>query len=1086
MDIVEEIRLDKERGAQRLVSEYRAGLMSLAIRFCHDAGDAEELVNRTFAEVISGIDGFLEQSAFFTWMCQILINLHAKDIRRRSSSNEIPTGELPDVADESAEGGVFRELDASLLRDAIETLPEDIRKTLLLHYFMDMSVRDIARFLSLPTGTVTWRLHYARQMLAAKLGATAKKPAVKATLLALALCGLTALGAAGYYLAARGEARNDAGTDADVATTPTSSRDGEGAVATSAGEDARAPAANQSSANQSALLSTFNFGLSAFNQPTQENNAMNTMALRTFAASAALATATGAAIPTNAGTIAWWHFDEGVPPGENAAASTIAPDQEPTLYAAPEAMNGTTIYAAGSPDYEASAYAPTYTRPFRGRVIYDPVSDTYRTNSAAMRFVTAQGSYPAEYGGCLKTSGTQSLYAPIAAANQITVEAFVCTTGGSYNSFGPIAGSLDGDSFLRENWSICTEESGQIFVRLMGGTYRGNNNSYKKVNDGSWHHVAFTFDGTDVKVYVDYALDRTIANVGKTMSFGDNNATYIGGYDNFVNTSGTTIHGYRRFPGVIDEVRVSSVALAPEQFLRMQRFDADDADVARVSFEADEYGFMQNDNMNLSDNLGPNRNLAVFRVVDGADPSSYDTTTKAGAVIAPERHSDARPENVASYCQATNAAGKANYIQLPNVSTMIRGSDGAAASYTIETFFKTRGKVTGSSSNRQIIFKFGSQPLVNVRFNVISQDGKLLYSYRLNGTSGYYELSTARDLDDGNWHHMACVVNGTAETNNISFYIDYRLDRAFTGTLPDVGTASSLFFGSFDNGSSSWFDGWLDDIRVTRRALTPSKFLTTHPVGSGDASLLALFGQNYNFVCASNAAFSVTGVGEARTGGTAPTFTQDVCGTILLDGINGTQRASNQYSASFDKSRVVFPESDLFEAESYTVEFWAKFTGIVDANGAVAADSTSLAQHAPILGLVRSGSPSSFDWYIFRQKTNAKAIQMSILKSYPGWALPNIVVDGKWHHYAFTFQPKSDDDTKTSIQFFYDYDPYAPQTVNARIPYCFGAHTLTVGDGPYDEPNIQFKMDALRFSKGVLDPSQFLGCGPNPFVIVVR
>ncbi|MBR3087218.1 MAG: RNA polymerase sigma factor [Kiritimatiellae bacterium] len=208
MDIVEEIRLDKERGAQRLVSEYRAGLMSLAIRFCHDAGDAEELVNRTFAEVISGIDGFLEQSAFFTWMCQILMNLHAKDIRRRSSSNEIPTGELPDVADESAEGGVFRELDASLLRDAIETLPEDIRKTLLLHYFMDMPVRDIARFLSLPTGTVTWRLHYARQMLAAKLGATAKRPGGKALLLALALCGLTALGAAAWSLVGSGEAQD--------------------------------------------------------------------------------------------------------------------------------------------------------------------------------------------------------------------------------------------------------------------------------------------------------------------------------------------------------------------------------------------------------------------------------------------------------------------------------------------------------------------------------------------------------------------------------------------------------------------------------------------------------------------------------------------------------------------------------------------------------------------------------------------------------------------------------------------------------------------------------------------------------------
>ena len=65
MDIVEELRNDRERGARRLESEYRAGLMTLARRFCADEGDAEELVNRTFAAVVEGIDDYIEQSAFF-------------------------------------------------------------------------------------------------------------------------------------------------------------------------------------------------------------------------------------------------------------------------------------------------------------------------------------------------------------------------------------------------------------------------------------------------------------------------------------------------------------------------------------------------------------------------------------------------------------------------------------------------------------------------------------------------------------------------------------------------------------------------------------------------------------------------------------------------------------------------------------------------------------------------------------------------------------------------------------------------------------------------------------------------------------
>ena len=273
---------------------------------------------------------------------------------------------------------------------------------------------------------------------------------------------------------------------------------------------------------------------------------------------------------------------------------------------------------------------------------------------------------------------------------------------------------------------------------------------------------------------------------------------------------------------------------------------------------------------------------------------------------------------------------------------------------------------------------------------------------------------------------------------------------------------------------------------MTRSALAPAEFLTTHPVGSGDASLLALFENDYTFTCASNSAFSVTGVGEARTGGVAPTFVKDSRGDLFLDGTNGTDKVTNEYSAYFNKSRVVFPESDLYESESFTVEFWAKFTGIVDANGAVAADSTSLAQHVPILRLVRSDSTSNFDWYLFRMNSNAKAIQLAMQGKYKSWTLPDIVVDGKWHHCALTMAPDADDDTKTSVQLFYDYKPQAMYTVDARIPYRFAGHKLMVGEGSYTEPNLQFEMDALRLSKGVLDPSRFIGRVRKGLVVVLR
>ena len=807
-----------------------------------------------------------------------------------------------------------------------------------------------------------------------------------------------------------------------------------------------------------------------------------------------------AGLAARSDTIAWWHFDE-CEPGTTAPANTVASDQAPTTYAH--------VYTVGdsgamSALHENSGdYLPTYTKPFHGLVVYDPVTDTTRTNRAAMKFrVDRGGSNPdtnagrARFGGALKFEGGYDLYSSLYGNSAITVEAFVCTTGGVYNLFAPIVGSIDGTSWTSERWALYMESDGSIAVRFTAGGSTSvfyssgtGGRGKSKVNDGAWHHVAFTYDGSKVRIYVDYELDkknsdgtdRAVDKTGNMPTYSADNVTWVGGY-----AYGDANNGGRKFPGVIDEIRVSNATLQPEQFLRMQRLDADDADVARVSFESDEYGFRQSDYMNIADNLGPDRNKVVFRRVSGADASSYDTETKAGSVIAAGMYSDLRPENVASYYQATNAAGKANYIHVPYVSTIIRGNDGAAASYTIETFFKTRGRVSGGEDFRQVIFKFGGNPWINVLFDAKSSR-KLLYNYYMDGTTaGHYPVSEATNLDDGNWHHVACVVNGTAQTNNICFYVDYRLDKAFTGTLPDVGTGSSIFFGAKENGGGQFFDGWMDDIRVTRRALAPAEFLTTHPVGSGDASLVALFENDYTFTCAENSTFSVTGTPEARTGGVAPAFVKDACGDILLDGTNGTDRVANAYSASFNKSRVVFPESDLYEAESFTVEFWAKFTGIVDANGSVAADSTSLAQHAPILRLVRNDSPSNFDWYIFRQKEKAKSIQIAMQGNYPGWGIDNLVVDGKWHHYAFTVQPKADDDTKTSVQLFYDYEPREERTVNARIPYRFAGHKLMVGEGSFAEPNMQFEMDVLRFSKGVLDPSQFLGRVRKGFMMTVR
>ena len=808
--------------------------------------------------------------------------------------------------------------------------------------------------------------------------------------------------------------------------------------------------------------------------------------LSAFVAAFAIGAAT---LEGMADTIAWWHFDE-CEPGTPASIDTIACDEAPSMYATPYSIADKTG-TAGSGDY-----LPTYAKPFHGLAVYDPVSDTTRTNRAAMKFTTAKGgssNLPAYYGGCLIVTNTASL---LSSCNQaFTVEAYICTTGGLdvAQNFGPIAASVDGTSFTGEKWALYldTESSGLGGLAFRINTVNGATVRYQgsattaKVNDGAWHHVAYVYNGENVLLYVDHTLDKTYS-LDKTgnISYGSNNAVYIGGYDNYVNG----VYGYRRFPGLIDEVRVSNVALQPEQFLQMRPVDMDPDELVRVSFDPGEFGVLKN-GMNLSDMRAPGAQKTEYKTVSDAGASCFDTENKAGAVMASKSETDTWVEDAASFYQGTNGVGKANYVQMQYISKLLYGNDGASASYTVEMFYKSRSTVRGTANDRQVLMKFSGTPYFNVLFNATGSN--LLYVPRTDNANQYLG-SRFSNADDSKWHHVAVVVDGTAQAMN--FYFDYQLDKTQSGTLPAVGTGYSFFFGAKENGGGQWYDGWIDDIRVTRRVLAPSEFLTTHPVGTGDTSLLALFEQNYDFTCASNAALSVTGVGEARTGGNAPTFVKESRGDLILDGTNGNERVTNEYSVRLDTSRVVVTNVPFFETDAYTVEFWAKFDGIVTTNGeAIAADSTTLAQHAPILRLTLPDN-ANYDWFFYRSNYSAKYLQMASSGTYGGWNVPSgLVVDGRWHHYALTFEPVPGVATNSYVQLFYDYSPIPVELKDGgtkekhtfpRFRKRVAGHWLMIGEGTYDQPNLQMKFDAIRISKGILTPDKFLGRVPRGMVLV--
>ena len=102
----------------------------------------------------------LKNEAFFgTWLTRILINECYAVLRRRKTA--LPIDALPEPA-------APPDADPAL-HDAIARLDEKLRLPIVLYYMEGYAVKDIARMLRLPAGTVKTRLARARALLRLQL-----------------------------------------------------------------------------------------------------------------------------------------------------------------------------------------------------------------------------------------------------------------------------------------------------------------------------------------------------------------------------------------------------------------------------------------------------------------------------------------------------------------------------------------------------------------------------------------------------------------------------------------------------------------------------------------------------------------------------------------------------------------------------------------------------------------------------------------------------------------------------------------------------------------------------------------------------
>jgi RNA polymerase sigma-70 factor (ECF subfamily) len=161
-----------------LTEPLQARLLRQAAALAGDLNAAEDLVSETLVEAWKSLPRYNQSCRLSTWLYAILLHRHQKSARRARirpiSLAWLPFFEardlheqqanLPSPGPSPAEAMADREI-SSRLRQCVDLLPDKHRQIILLRFFEDASLPDMAAVLGCSVGTVKSRLHHALEKL---------------------------------------------------------------------------------------------------------------------------------------------------------------------------------------------------------------------------------------------------------------------------------------------------------------------------------------------------------------------------------------------------------------------------------------------------------------------------------------------------------------------------------------------------------------------------------------------------------------------------------------------------------------------------------------------------------------------------------------------------------------------------------------------------------------------------------------------------------------------------------------------------------------------------------------------------------
>lgn len=160
-NIVEGLKKRDNESFIELVNSYKRKVVSLCYSYTQDYHEAEDLSQEVFISIFKCIENFRGDCSLSTYIYKVSLS-RCMDYKRKKSIKNFLSGLFNyEKSDQN-----YSEIDErNYVRSLILNLPEELKKVIVLYYYVGLSQKEIAEILNVTEKAVEGRIYRAKQKL---------------------------------------------------------------------------------------------------------------------------------------------------------------------------------------------------------------------------------------------------------------------------------------------------------------------------------------------------------------------------------------------------------------------------------------------------------------------------------------------------------------------------------------------------------------------------------------------------------------------------------------------------------------------------------------------------------------------------------------------------------------------------------------------------------------------------------------------------------------------------------------------------------------------------------------------------------